>query len=65
MITQAAEEIIQERKPQHLIIFGGCQIELLSTDYNSITKELSDRHRIDVQFHKGCHLIGYGKDLKE
>lgn len=65
MITQAAEEIIRERKPQHLILFGGCQVELLSTDYPAIVADLADRHGIDVRFHRGCHLIGYGKELKE
>ncbi|MDO4312978.1 MAG: hypothetical protein Q4C52_07820 [Eubacteriales bacterium] len=65
MITEAAEEIIETKKPKHLIIFGGCQIELLSTDYQALTKELSERYQIDVQFHKGCHLTGYGNDLKE
>lgn len=65
MITQAAEEIIRERKPQHLILFGGCQVELLSTDYPAIVADLAERHGIDVRFHRGCHLIGYGKELKE
>lgn len=65
MIKQAAEEIIEEKSPRHLILFGGCQIELLSTDYHALTEELAKRYGIDVQFHKGCHLVGYGKNVEE
>ena len=65
MITQAAEEIISERQPQHLVLFGGCQVELLSTDYQAITKALSEKHGIDVHFHKGCHLVGYDGNAEE
>lgn len=61
MITEAAEEIIEERKPKHLVLFGGCQIELLSTDYNALTEALSAKYGIDVHFHKGCHLTGYDR----
>lgn len=65
MITQAAEEIIEERNPKHLVLFGGCQIELLSTDYDALTKSLSEKYGIDVHFHKGCHLVGYDKNATE
>ena len=65
MITQAAEEIIEERKPKHLVLFGGCQIELLSTDYDALTKSLAEKYGIDVHFHKGCHLVGYDKYATE
>lgn len=65
MITQAAEEIIEDIKPQHLVIFGGCQVELLSTDYHALTKDLADRYQTDVRFHKGCHLVGYGANVEK
>ena len=65
LIEQAAEELIQDLKPKHLVLFGGCQIELLSTDYESITKGLSEQYSVDVHFHRGCHLIGYGEALEE
>lgn len=64
-IEEAAREITEELHPQHLVLFGGCQIELLSTDYETLTKELSQELGIDVHFHKGCHLVGYDPDATE
>lgn len=65
LIEQAAEELIQDLNPKHLVLFGGCQIELLSTDYDAISKGLSDKYSMDVHFHRGCHLTGYGEALGE
>lgn len=65
LITQAAEEIIEERKPKHLVLFGGCQVELLSTDYQALTRSLSEKYGMDVRFHKGCHLVGYDRNAVE
>lgn len=65
-IEEAAQEVL-ELHPEisKLILFGGCQLELLSADMESICKDLSARLGIPVEFHKGCHLVGYGTDLKE
>jgi|MucameStandDraft_1065616.scaffolds.fasta_scaffold39398_2 Nitrogenase molybdenum-iron protein, alpha and beta chains len=65
LITQAAKEIIEERKPEHLVLLGGCQVELLSTDYQALTQSLSEKYGMDVHFHKGCHLIGYDRNAEE
>lgn len=64
-IEEVAREVAKEFKPQHLVLFGGCQIELLSTDYETLTQNLSRELGIDVNFHKGCHLVGYDPDAVE
>ena len=64
-IAEAAREIAAEKQPQHLVLFGGCQIELLSTDYETLTQNLSRELGIEVRFHKGCHLTGYDPDATE
>lgn len=64
-IEDAAREIAEEIHPQHLVLFGGCQIELLSTDYEALTQNLSQELGIEVRFHKGCHLVGYDPDADE
>lgn len=64
-IEEAAREIVREVHPQHLVLFGGCQIELLSTDYETFTQQLSKELGIEVRFHKGCHLVGYDPDAVE
>ncbi|MDO4308724.1 MAG: hypothetical protein Q4C77_18065 [Eubacteriales bacterium] len=64
-IEEAAREIAGEIHPQHLVLFGGCQIELLSTDYETLTKDLSQELGIEVRFHKGCHLVGYDPNAEE
>ena len=64
-IAEAVREIAEEIHPQHLVLFGGCQIELLSTDYETMTQNLSKELGIEVRFHKGCHLVGYDPDATE
>lgn len=64
-IEQAAEEIAECYAVKKLILFGGCQLELLNVDFGMITKELTDKLRIPVEFHKGCHLVGYGEERGE
>lgn len=65
LIEEAAREIAEEVHPEHLVLFGGCQIELLSTDYQTLTQNLSQELGIEVRFHKGCHLVGYDPDATE
>lgn len=65
LIEEAAREVTKEVHPQHLVLFGGCQIELLSTDYETLTQDLSRELGIEVRFHKGCHLVGYDPDAAE
>lgn len=65
-IEEAAQEVTQLYPDiKKLILFGGCQLELLSVDINAVSKDLSARLGLPVVFHKGCHLVGYGNDLKE
>lgn len=64
-IREAAKETARTVKPESLILFGGCQIELLSMDYEAMTRELSEELAIEVRFHKGCHLTGYDPDATE
>lgn len=64
-IEEAAREIAREIHPQQLVLFGGCQIELLSTDYEAMTQNLSRELGIEVRFHKGCHLTGYDPNASE
>lgn len=64
-IEEAVREIAGEVHPQRLVLFGGCQIELLSTDYDTLTKNLSRELGIEARFHKGCHLVGYDPDAEE
>lgn len=58
-IEEAAQEVAQRHSVQKLILFGGCQLELLSVDFNLLTQQLTDQLGIPVIFHKGCHLVGY------
>ena len=61
-IEEAAQEVLSLYPVKKLILFGGCQLELLSVDFNLITKDLSAQLGIPVVFHKGCHLVGYGME---
>lgn len=61
-IEEAAEEVASLYPIRKLILFGGCQLELLNVDFGTITSELTERLGIPVEFHKGCHLIGYGEE---
>lgn len=65
-IEEAAREILQlYPEIKKLILFGGCQLELLSVDMKAISKDISDQLGIPVVFHKGCHLVGYGMNAEE
>lgn len=64
-IADAAEEVVKEYHPERLILFGGCQMELLSTDFETLTKNLTEQLGIEVRFHKGCHLVGYDPSATE
>lgn len=65
-IEEAAREILQlYPDTKKLILFGGCQLELLSVDMKAISKDVSDQLGIPVVFHKGCHLVGYGMNAEE
>ena len=64
-IEEAAREINEEWQLQHLVLFGGCQIELLSTDYEALVQKLTQELGTEVRFHKGCHLTGYDPDATE
>lgn len=61
-IEEAAEEVAGLYPVKKLILFGGCQLELLNVDVETITSELTARLGIPVMFHRGCHLIGYGEE---
>lgn len=60
-IEEAAVEVAEQFNVKKLILFGGCQVELQSLDTGMLTGELSERLGIPVEFHRGCHLIGYGE----
>ena len=65
-IEEAAHEVTQlYPNIKKLILFGGCQLELISVDFNLITKDLTQKLGIPVEFHKGCHLVGYGMEQEE
>lgn len=65
-IEEAAQEVLQLYPDiKKLILFGGCQLELLSVDMKAVSKDLTSLLDIPVVFHKGCHLVGYGRDLEE
>ena len=61
-IEEAAEEVARIYPIQKLILFGGCQLELLSVDFALLTQQLTEKLGIPVEFHKGCHLVGYGQE---
>lgn len=58
-IEEAVRLVVSEIHPEKLILFGGCQIELLSADYATLTKNLSEELKTNIYFHKGCHFVGY------
>lgn len=61
-IEEAARTVARLYGVRKLILFGGCQLELLNVDFAMITKELTKELGIPVEFHKGCHLVGYGEE---
>ena len=64
-IEEAARTVTELYDIKKLILFGGCQLELLSVDFSLITKQLTQELGIPVEFHKGCHLVGYGENRGE
>lgn len=64
-IEEAAQEVVRLYPVKKLILFGGCQLELLSVDFQMITSQLTESLGIPVEFHKGCHLVGYGQALQQ
>ena len=65
-IEEAAQEILQlYPNIKKLILFGGCQLELLSVDMKAVSKDLTSQLGIPVVFHKGCHLVGYGMEQED
>lgn len=63
-IEEAARTVTQLHGVKKLVLFGGCQLELLNVDFAMITNELTKELGIPVEFHKGCHLIGYGEERR-
>lgn len=64
-IEEAAAEVAKQFQPKKLILFGGCQVELQSLDTKMLTETLTAQLGIPVEFHRGCHLVGYGDALNE
>ena len=65
-IEEAAREILElYPNVKKLILFGGCQLELLSVDMKAVSKDLTNLLGIPVEFHKGCHLVGYGMEQED
>ena len=65
-IEEAAQEVLQLYPGiKKLILFGGCQLELLSVDMKAVSKDLTCLLGIPVVFHKGCHLVGYGMEQED
>lgn len=65
-IEEAAQEVLQLHPDiEKLILFGGCQLELLSVDMKAVSKDLAAQLGIPVVFHKGCHLVGYGMEQED
>ena len=65
-IEEAAQEVLQLYPDiNKLILFGGCQLELLSVDMKAVSKDLAAQLGIPVVFHKGCHLVGYGMEQED
>lgn len=65
-IEEAAQEVLQIYPAiRKLILFGGCQLELLSVDMKAVSKDLTSLLGIPVVFHKGCHLVGYGMEQED
>ncbi len=65
-IEEASREILElYPNVKKLILFGGCQLELLSVDMKAVSKDLTSQLGIPVEFHKGCHLVGYGMELED
>lgn len=64
-IEEAAQEVLQLYPVKKLILFGGCQLELLSVDMTAVSKDLTNQLGIPVVFHKGCHLVGYGMEQED
>ncbi|MGM9606497.1 MAG: hypothetical protein ACI3XJ_03220 [Oscillospiraceae bacterium] len=61
-IEDAAEEVARIYPVKKLILFGGCQLELLNVDFGLLTQQLTEKMGIPVEFHPGCHLVGYGQE---
>lgn len=65
-IEEATQEVLQLYPDiKKLILFGGCQLELLSVDMKAVSKDLAAQLGIPVVFHKGCHLVGYGMEQED
>lgn len=64
-IEDAARTVGEIHEIRKLILFGGCQLELLNVDFSMITKQLTEELGVPVEFHKGCHLVGYGDSREE
>ena len=62
-ICQAARQLVRLFDIRKLILFGGCQLELLNVDMAGICERLTSELNIQVKFHRGCHLVGYGQEL--
>ena len=65
-IEEAAQEVLQLYPDiKKLILFGGCQLELLSVDMKAVSNDLAVQLGVPVVFHKGCHLVGYGMEQED
>ena len=65
-IEEAAQEVLRlYPNIRKLILFGGCQLELLSVDMKAVSRDITGLLGIPVVFHKGCHLVGYGMEQED
>lgn len=55
-IVDSMAELKEERGVREFILMYGCQIALLSTDFETILQEAKEEHGITVSVREVCHL---------
>ncbi|MGN1372099.1 MAG: hypothetical protein ACI4XM_07500 [Candidatus Coprovivens sp.] len=63
-IVDAIVELSEERNTKDFTLMYGCQLALLSTDFDFIVSELKDNYSINVVIHNHCRLCD-SKDRRE
>lgn len=55
-IVEAAAELCQERNSKECVLMYGCQLAVLSTDFDLLAKELKEDYDITLTVHDHCHM---------
>lgn len=55
-IVEAIVELSEERNSKEFVLMYGCQLAVLSTDFDLIAKELKENYDITLSVHDHCHM---------